>query len=69
MKLKKHQFITLLLIAYAFFMTFYFGLDLLKEGKAVRFWVTLTTEMTVIVLAFFALRRRDQYRQQRNKNI
>lgn len=49
-------------------MTFYFGIDLLKEGKAVRFWVTLGAELIVIVLAFFALRKRDQYRQNRERN-
>ena len=65
--MKKHQIITLLLSVYAIFMTLYFGLDLLKEGKEMRFWITLTCEALVIVLAFFALRRRDQLRAQHNK--
>lgn len=67
MKLKKHQFITILLAVYAIFMTVYFGLDLLKEGQALRFWITLTAEITVIILAFFALRKRDYYRDRRKK--
>lgn len=68
MKIKKYQLITCLLTIYAIFMTFYFGIDLLKEGKAVRFWVTLGAELIVIILAFFALRKRDQYRQNRERN-
>lgn len=72
MKIKRYQIITFLLAAYACFMTFYFGLDLLKSGQAARFWITLVAECIVIVLAYFALRRRDRLRQQRkgsNENI
>lgn len=69
MKLKKYQLVTLMLAAYAMFMTLYFGLDLLKEGKALRFWVTLVCEVTVIILAYFALRKRDFYRQQRKREM
>lgn len=67
MKIKKYQFVTTLLALYALFMTFFFGLDLLREGQVARFWITLSCEITVIILAFFALRRRDQLREQRNK--
>lgn len=69
MKIKKHQFITCLLALYALFMTLYFGLDLLREGQALRFWLTIGAETTVIILAFFALRRRDMLREQRNKSL
>lgn len=62
MKLKKYQFVTGLLIIYALFMTLYFGLDLLKSGQSLRFWLTLSGETIVIILAFFALRRRDRLR-------
>ena len=65
MKLKKHQFVTGLIAIYAIFMALYFGPDLLKEGKALRFWVTLGCEAIVIVLAYFALKRRDEYREQK----
>ena len=65
MKIKKYQLLTFLIAAYALFMTLYFGLDLLKEGHALRFWVTLIAETVVIILAYFALKKRDFYRQQR----
>ncbi len=64
MKLKKYKLITFLLVVYALFMTFYFGVDLLKSGHATRFWLTVAGEALCIVLTFFALRRRDRYRQQ-----
>lgn len=69
MKLKKYQIITALLAIYASFMVFYFGIDLLKEGQNVRFWVTAICEITVIILAFFALRRRDHYKEKRKKDM
>lgn len=69
MKLQKYQIITCLLVLYASFMTIYFGMDLLKDGHSVRFWVTLIAEVIVIILAFFALRRRDQYRTRRKKEL
>lgn len=65
MHFKRYQVITVLLVIYALFMTFYFGLDLLKNGEATRFWLTVGGELLCIVLAFFALRRRDSFR---NKN-
>lgn len=68
MKLKKHQFITFLLVVYALFMTLYFGLDLLKEGHNLRFWLTLSGEVMVIILAYFALKKRDYYRERRKLN-
>lgn len=64
MKLQKYKLITFLLVVYALFMTFYFGIDLLKSGHATRFWLTVGGEALCIVLTFFALRRRDRYRQQ-----
>ena len=68
MKIKKYQLVTFLLAVYALFMTFYFGLDLLRSGQVVRFWITLGAEIIVIVLAFFALRKRDMYRDQRKRD-
>lgn len=69
MKLKKYQILTFIIAAYALFMTLYFGLDLLKEGKAIRFWVTLLSETLVIILAYFALKKRDYYREQRKQEM
>ena len=43
-------------------MTLYFGIDLLNSGQALRFYITLSAEMIVITLAFFALRRKEQLR-------
>lgn len=69
MKIKKYQFITCLLGIYALFMTFYFGIDLLKGGQTLRFWITAAAEAIVIVLAYFALKRRDRYREDRKRNL
>lgn len=68
MKIQKHQAITFLLAAYALFMILYFGIDLLKSGQTFRFWITLGAEIIVIVLAYFALRRRDRLRKERRKD-
>lgn len=67
--MKKHQIITCLLAVYALFMTFYFGLNLLKEGQALRFWITLIVEICVIILAYFALKKKDFYREQKKKEM
>lgn len=60
MRLRRHIVVTVLLAVYALFMTLYFGLDLLKSGQAMRFYLTVAAETTVIILTFFALRRRDR---------
>ena len=69
MKIKKYQILTCIISIYALFMTIYFGLDLLKEGQSFRFWITLIAETGVIILAYFALKKRDFYRQQRKKEL
>ncbi len=68
MKLQRHIVVTALLVVYALFMTLYFGLDLLKSGQALRFYITLGVETIVIILAFFALRRRDRLRNERRRH-
>ena len=68
-KIQKHQIVTSLLAVYALFMTLYFGLDLLKQGHVLRFWVTFSVEIVVITLSFFALKKRDQYRAQRKQEL
>lgn len=62
--MKRHVIVTILLAAYALFMTFYFGIDLLRSGHELRFWLTVVAETVVIILTFFALRRRDRLREQ-----
>lgn len=69
MKIKKYQVVTCLLSLYALFMTFYFGLDLLKEGHTFRFWLTLSVETVVIIAAYFALKKRDEYRSRRKEEV
>ncbi len=64
----RYKLVTGLLTLYALFMTFYFGLDLLKSGHATRFWLTVAGEALCIVLTFFALRRRDRLRKERKSN-
>lgn len=65
--MKRHIIVPILLTAYALFMTFHFGLDLLNSGHQFRFWATVVAETVVIILTFFALRRRDRLREQRKK--
>jgi len=49
-------------------MTLHFGLDLLKTGQETRFYLTVSIEIIVIVLTFYALRRRDRFRRGKNDN-
>lgn len=65
MKLQRHTVVTALLTVYALFMTFYFGLDLLRQGQETRFFSTVAAEALLIVLTWFFLRRRDQMRNNR----
>lgn len=66
--MKRHIIVPILLAAYALFMTFHFGLDLLKDGHHFRFYATVVAEIIVIILTFFALRRRDRLRDQRRQS-
>lgn len=68
MKLQRYKVITALLVVYALFMTLFFGLDLLKSGHATRFWLTAGGEFLCIILTFFALRRRDRLRREREES-
>ena len=66
--MKRHILVPILLTAYALFMTLYFGIDLLKSGHELRFWATVVAEIVVIILTYFALRRRDRLREQRKNS-
>ena len=48
-------------------MILYFGIDLLKSGQYLRFYLTLGAEVAVIILTFFALRRRDRLMEEKKK--
>ena len=67
MKIQRYKFVTTLLVIYALFMTLYFGLDLLRSGQTLRFYATVAGEIVVIILTFFALRRRDRLRASRKE--
>ena len=73
MRVKRYVLITALLAAYGIFMTLYFGLDLLREGHALRFWLTLGGEVVLLIMTYFALRYkeilREQNRKQQEKDI
>lgn len=58
MRIPRYKLIPALLTVYALFMTFYFGTDLLNQGQEVRFYGTVAAEAVLIVLTYFALRRR-----------
>lgn len=63
MKIPRYKLIPALLAVYALFMTLYFGLDLLRDGQHLRFYSTVIAETAVIVLTYFALRRRYRNRK------
>lgn len=66
--MQRHKVITLLLVIYALFMTLYFGTDLLKSGQSSRFYITAISEIAVITLTYFALRKRDNLRKNKRQN-
>lgn len=65
--MKKYILVPALLAAYAIFMTLYFGLDLLRSGHTFRFFATLSAEIILIILTFFALRRKARLHKEREK--
>lgn len=69
--MRKYKFIWLpaILAIYFLFMTFYFGLDLLRGGEYVRFWATVGTELVVLIALAFFLRRRERLRTEREKDM
>ncbi|MDO4335794.1 MAG: hypothetical protein Q4C37_08205 [Bacteroidales bacterium] len=69
--MRKYKFIwlPLLLGAYFLFMTFYFGIDLLKAGETLRFWATIAAEVVVLIALAFFLRRRDRLRKEREDDM
>ena len=70
-KMRKYRYIWLpiLLGVYFLFMTFYFGLDLLKAGEPVRFWCTVGAEVLILIALSFFLKKRQKLRQERENDL
>ncbi len=69
MRKSKYIWLPLLLAVYFLFMTFYFGIDLLKAGESVRFWCTVGAELIVLVALSFFLKRREKLRREREEDM
>ena len=69
--MRKYKYIWLpaLLAAYFLFMTFYFGLDLLRSGETTRFWGTIAAEVIILTALVFFLKKREKLRREREKDI
>lgn len=69
--MRKYKYIWLpaLLFIYFLFMTFYFGLDLLRAGEYTRFWATIGAELIVIIALVFFLKKRERLRKEREDDI
>lgn len=69
--MRKYKYIWLptLLAVYFLFMTFYFGIDLLRKGEDMRFWLTVGSEMAVLVALVFFLKKREKLRMEREKDM
>ena len=69
--MRKYKYIWLpaLLAVYFLGMTFYFGLDLLRQGEATRFWLTVAAEATVLTALVFFLKKREKLRMERENDM
>ena len=69
--MRKYKYIWLptLLAVYFLFMTFYFGMDLLRQGESTRFWLTVGSEIIVLIALAFFLKRREKLRTERERDM
>lgn len=69
--MRKYKYIWLpaLLAVYFLGMTFYFGLDLLRQGEATRFWLTVGAELAVLTALVFFLKKREKLRMERERDL
>ena len=69
--MRKYKYIWLpaLLAVYFLGMTFYFGLDLLRQGEATRFWLTVGAELVVLTALVFFLKKREKLRMERERDL
>lgn len=69
MRKYKYIWLPILLSVYFLFMTFYFGMDLLRKGEDMRFWLTVGTEIVVLAALFFFLKKKERLRMEREKDM
>lgn len=69
MRKYKYIWLPVLLSIYFLFMTFYFGMDLLRQGETMRFWLTAGAELAVIIALVFFLKKREKLRNEREKDM
>lgn len=69
--MRKYKYIWLptLLGVYFLFMTFYFGIDLLRSGEPLRFWLTVGAELVVLIALVFFLKKRERLRVERENDM
>lgn len=69
--MRKYRYIWLPVIlgGYFLFMTFYFGVDLLRAGENLRFWGTVGAELAVLVALVFFLKRKERLRREREEDM
>lgn len=66
---KKYIIVPAVLAVYFLFMTFYFGTQLLREGEVLRFWLTVVSEVIVLIALYFVMKKRQKYREEREKDL
>ncbi|MDE6511110.1 MAG: hypothetical protein K2L00_03330 [Muribaculaceae bacterium] len=69
MRKYKYIWLPVLLAVYFLGMTFYFGLDLLRQGEATRFWLTVGAEVAVLTALVFFLKKREKLRMERESDL
>ncbi|MDE7346969.1 MAG: hypothetical protein K2N48_09575 [Muribaculaceae bacterium] len=69
MRKYKYIWLPILLAVYFLFMTFYFGMDLLRKGEDIRFWLTVSAEIAVLTALAFFLKKREKLRMEREKDM
>lgn len=69
--MRKYKYIWLpaLISIYFAVMTAMFGLDMLRSGAVWQFWLTVGSELVVLVALVFFLKKREALRQEREKDM
>lgn len=69
--MRKYRYIWLpaVIAIYFLFMTFYFGLDLLRAGASTQFWSTVAAEIVILTALVFFLKRREKLRREREEDM